>query len=116
MKGGDSRGWLGRQFELELVEHELEFGLGLGMAGELDLAPVGGWNVDVDQLQGGELLQDASWGEARGERGQPSCQSGVQTIGEEGNEEVVSQFNCGARDGIGGNPLGVTFGEPVYAV
>jgi len=59
-----SRGRLGRQFELELVEHELEFGLRLGVAGELDLAPVGGWNVDVDQLQGGELLQDASWGEA----------------------------------------------------
>jgi hypothetical protein len=74
LEGRRFSGRLGWQFELEFVEEELEFGLRLGVAGELDLAPVGGRNLDVDQLQGGELLQDASWAEARGERGQPSCQ------------------------------------------
>jgi hypothetical protein len=60
----------------------------------------GGRNLDVDQLQGGELLQDASWDEARGERGQPSCQGGVQTIGEEGgvgsSTGSVRNLVCGA--------------------
>ena len=56
----DFGGRLGRQLELELVEQKLEFVLGLGVAGELDLAAVRGGNVDVDHLHGGELLEHAA--------------------------------------------------------
>jgi hypothetical protein len=41
LEGRRLSGRLGWQFELELVEEELEFGLRLGVAGDLDLAPVG---------------------------------------------------------------------------
>jgi hypothetical protein len=61
--------------------------LGLGATRRLDFTPVGGGNVDVDQLQGGELLQGASWS-AWGQRAQAPRQRCVQAIGEEGNEDV----------------------------
>jgi len=56
---------LGRQFELELVEEQLQLGFGLGEAGERQLAPVGGRQVYVDHRHGGELLEHAARGQPR---------------------------------------------------
>jgi hypothetical protein len=45
-----------RQGEVELVDQELQFGLGLGVAGQHDLAAVDRGQMDVDHLDGGELF------------------------------------------------------------
>jgi hypothetical protein len=74
LKGGDSRGgWAGNS-SLSLLRRSLSSACGSVWRVSWISRPFGGRNLDVDQLQGGELLQDASWAEARGERGQPSCQ------------------------------------------
>jgi len=39
--------WLRRQVELEPVDQELEFGFRVGVAGEQDLAPVGGGQMNA---------------------------------------------------------------------
>jgi hypothetical protein len=61
--GGDSGRRLGRQLELELLDQELEFRLGLGVAGQQQLASVGRWQMDIDHLDGGEFLQGAAGGQ-----------------------------------------------------
>ena len=33
----------------------------LGIARQHQMAPVGGWHMDVDHLQSGELLEDGTW-------------------------------------------------------
>jgi hypothetical protein len=61
---GDSGRWLRRQVELEPVDEELEFGFRVGVAGEQDLAPVGGRQMNVDHLDGSKFFE-------RTARGQP---------------------------------------------
>ena len=63
--GGDFGRWLGRQLELELPDQKLEFRLGLGVAGQQQLASVGGWQMDIDHLDGGEFLQGTARGQSR---------------------------------------------------
>ena len=58
--GGDPGRWLGRQLELELVDQQLQLGFRLGVAGEAEFASIGGRQVDVDHLDGGELLERAA--------------------------------------------------------
>ena len=48
----------------ELGEKELLIGLRLGVASEEQLASVGGREMHVEELHGGELLEDYSRGEA----------------------------------------------------
>ena len=86
--GGDFGGRLGRQLQLEAVDEEAQVGLGLGEAGKDDLAAVGGGQMHVDHLQGGELLERATRGQAWGEVVQAAGQGDLQAIGEEGDEDV----------------------------
>src|SRR6516225_6318886 len=58
---GDYRSWPGGQGELELVEQQYEFGFRLSVAGEQQFAAIGGRQVEVDHLHGGELLDGAPW-------------------------------------------------------
>ncbi len=58
------------------------------MAGEPDLAAVGGWDVDVDHLHGGEFLEHAARRQPGGESAQPSGERDVQAIRQEGDEDV----------------------------
>src|SRR5260370_17244063 len=51
-------------------------------------AAVGGRDVHIDQLHRRELLDDAARGEPRRQCMQPSRQSGVQAIGQEGDEDM----------------------------
>ena len=69
--GGDFGRRLRRQLQLELLDQQLEFRLGLGVAGQQQLASISGRQMDIDHLDGGEFLQCAA-------RGQPGRQ-GVQT-------------------------------------
>src|SRR5205085_10980003 len=62
---GDSGRGLGRQLELEAADQEVELGFRLGVSGQLDFTPVGGGQVDVYHLDGGELFQCAAGGQAR---------------------------------------------------
>jgi len=81
-------GGLRWQAELEPVDQKLEFGFGVSVTGEPDLAPVGGRQMNIDHLDGGELFQ-------RTARGQPGRQSmkatrerDLQAVGQEGDEDV----------------------------
>src|SRR5271166_5608312 len=65
---GDPWRGLWRQAELELVQQELVVLLRLGVAGEDERAPVRGWKVDVQHLDGGELLKYGAGREPRRQR------------------------------------------------
>src|SRR6185312_15734938 len=86
------RGDLGRrlrwQFELELVDEELEFGFGMGVAGEENLAPVGGRQMNIDHLDGGELFQRAACGQSRRQGVQATRQRDLHAISQERDEDV----------------------------
>jgi hypothetical protein len=87
-RGGDFGRRLRGQSELELVDQQLQLGLGLGVAGEHDLASVGRRQMDVDHLDGGKLFQRAARGQSRRERVEPARQGDLQGIGEEGDEDM----------------------------
>ena len=79
---------MGGQFQFEFLQQEAELGFGLGIAGEQQLAAVGGRQVHVDHLHRGKLLQHAARREPRRQRVQAPRQRDVQTIGQKGNEDV----------------------------
>ena len=81
---------MGGQGEAELVEDEPQLGLRFGVAGQAQLATVGGGHVKVDHLHGGELLDDAARGQSRGERIEASGKGYVEAIGEEGDKMCAS--------------------------
>src|SRR5882757_11223536 len=76
------------QLELEPVDQEFELGLWLGVSGEHDLAAVGCRQMNIDHLDGSELLERASGGQAGCEGVQAVRQGDVQAVGEEGDEDV----------------------------
>jgi hypothetical protein len=66
--GGDFRWWLGGQLQFQLIQQEAELGFGLGIEGEQQLAAVGGRQVHIDHLHGGELWPRTPAFRARGAR------------------------------------------------
>ena len=86
--GGDFGGRLGRQDQVHSVDEEAQVGLGVGGAGEDNLAPVGCGQMDIDHLHGGELCQRASGAEAGSEAMQTAGQGDLQAVGEKGDEDV----------------------------
>ncbi len=56
--------WLGRQGELQLLQEDFLIMVRLGIARQHDMAAVGDGQVDVGHLQGLELFEDRSGGEA----------------------------------------------------
>jgi hypothetical protein len=58
--GCDPRCRLRRQIELELLAQKLEFWSGLSVACQQQLAPVGRWQMNIDHLDGGELIQSTA--------------------------------------------------------
>ena len=91
--GGDFRWWLGGKLQFQLIQQEAELGFGLGIAGEQQLAAVGGRQVDIDHLHGGELFQHAARRQPGRQRMQAPRKSDVQAIGQEGDEDV--RFDAG---------------------
>jgi hypothetical protein len=70
------------------VDQQLQFGLGLGVAGQHDLAAVGRGQMDGDHRDGGELFERAARGQPRRERMELARQGDLQGVGEEGDEDV----------------------------
>ena len=85
---GDARQWLRGQGQIELLDDEFVVGVGLGVAGQDQGAAVGGWEVNVEHLDGGKLVEDGPGGEARCRRPEPSLEGDVQAIGDEGDKDV----------------------------
>jgi len=79
---------LREQLELEPIDQEFGLWLGLGVSGEPDLAAVGGRQMNVDHLDGGELFERVTRGSAGWEGVQAAGQGDVQAVGEEGDEDV----------------------------
>lgn len=87
--GGGDFGWrLGRQLQLELADQELEFRLGLGVAGQQQFASIGGGQMDVDHLHGGEFLQHTARRQPGRQGVEPALQRDVQAVSQERNEDV----------------------------
>jgi len=76
------------QLQFEFCQQEAELGFGLGVAGEHQLAAIGGRQVHVDHLHSGKLLQDTARRQSRCQRMQAPRESDVQAIGQEGDEDV----------------------------
>jgi hypothetical protein len=85
---GDARWRLGRQVELELLHQELLVDVQFGVAGQDQLAAIGGREVDIEHLDGGELVEHGPRCEARRQWLEPRTQRDVQAIGQEGDEDV----------------------------
>src|SRR5882672_2734317 len=84
----DARGWLGRQVELESFHQKLLVCVQFGVAAQDQRAAIGGREVDVEHLDGGELVEHGPRGEAWRQRLEPSAQRDVKAIGQEGDEDV----------------------------
>ena len=74
--------------ELELVDQELEFRLGVGVTGQQHLAPVGGRQMNIDHLDGGELLESAARGQSWRQGMQATLQRDLQAVGQKRDEDV----------------------------
>lgn len=79
---------LSGQIEPEFGEQQPQFRLGLSVAGEHKFPAVGGRDVYIDHLHGGEFLQHAARGEAGRQGVQPPPERHVQGIGQEGDEDM----------------------------
>ena len=83
---GDARRGLGWQIKLQLPHQELLLGVQFGVAGQDQSAAVGGWEVDVEHLDGGELVEHGSRREAGGQRLKLGAQRDVKAIGQCAND------------------------------
>jgi len=70
------------------VDQKLEFWLGLSVACQQQFAPVGGWQTEIDHLDGGELLESTARGQSRRQCMQATLQRDLQTISQERDEDV----------------------------
>ena len=61
---------------------------GLGVAGQQQLAAIGGGQVHVDHLHSGELLEHATRRQSGRQRKQATAKGDVQAIRQEGDENV----------------------------
>ena len=85
-RGGDARRRLGRQIELELLHEELLFGVQFSVAAQDQCTAIGGREVDVEHLDGGELVEHGPRGEPGRQRLELGAQRDVKAIGQEGDE------------------------------
>src|SRR6266852_8395467 len=84
----DARWRLGRQIELESLHEKLLVGVQFSVAAQDQCAAIGGREVDVEHLDGGELVEHGPRGEAGGQRLELGVQRYVQAIGQKGDEDV----------------------------
>ena len=87
---GDAGRWLWRQIELELLDQEPEFRLRLCVAGQQQLASVGGRQKDIDHLDGGELFEGTARSQSWCQSMQATLQRDLQAIGQERNKDRAS--------------------------
>ena len=63
--GGDPRGRLFGQSQMQPIQHKLLFGFRFGVTAQDQGSPVGGRQMHVDHLDGGEFLQGGPRGQSR---------------------------------------------------
>src|SRR5215471_18755351 len=85
---GDARWRLGRQIKFQVLHEKLLVGVQFGVAAQDQRAAVGGWEVDVEHLDGGKLVEHGPRGEPGGQRFELGVQRDVKAIGHKGNEDV----------------------------
>ena len=68
---GDSRRWLRWQGETEALEEEFLVDVGLSVSAQDQGSAVGGGEVDVEHLDGGEFVEHGPRGEAGSHRPEP---------------------------------------------
>ena len=85
---GDARGRLGWQIKLQVLHEKLLVGVQFSVAAQDQPAAIGGGEVNVEHLDGGELVEHGPGREAGGQRLEPGAQRDVKAIGHEGNEDV----------------------------
>ena len=86
--GGDPGWWLGWQAQLQPVDQELKFGFGVGMARKPDLASIGGRQMNINHLDGGELFERAARGQPGRQGVKPTGQRDLHAVSKEGDEDV----------------------------
>ena len=87
-RGGDPRWRLRGQLQIQPVEQQSLVGLGLGVTTQDEGAAVGGRQVHIDHLDGGEFLQGGPWGQPRREGAQTRFQGDLEAIGQARNETM----------------------------
>jgi hypothetical protein len=79
---------LRRELETQLLEEDFLVGLGLGVAAQDQGASIGGWEVNIEHLDGGELVEDGARGQPRSQRTQTGTQGNVQAVGQKRDKDV----------------------------
>jgi hypothetical protein len=79
---------LGRQGQIEPVEHQRLIGLELGVAWHDQPTAVGGRQTDIQHLERRQVFQHRSRGEAGGQGLQPLFERYRKSEGEEGHQDV----------------------------
>ena len=85
VSGGEAWRGLCRQLQIELVQQQSVLPVRPGMARQDEMPAIGGWQMHIDHLEGGERLQDGAQGQAGGVRPgqvlQGDEQPGLQPVG-----------------------------------
>ena len=77
-----------RQAQFQLIQKQLVIPFGLSVSGQHQVAAVGGRQMHIDHLQGGEFFQDRPGRQPRRPRPGQVLQGHMQTVGDEGHEDV----------------------------
>lgn len=73
---------------MQPVEQPLLVGFRLGVTAQDEGSPVGRRQMNINHLDGTELFQGGPWGEARREGTQTGLEGHLETIGQEGDDDV----------------------------
>src|SRR5580704_15665197 len=79
---------LGRQVEFELADQKFLVGGEFGATAHDQGTAVGGREVHVEHLDGGQLVEHGAWRKAGSQWLEPRAQRDVQAIGQEGDEDM----------------------------
>ena len=70
------------------LKEDFLVGLGLGVAAQDQGASIGGWEVNIEHLDGGELVEDGARSQPRSQRTQTGTQSHVQAVGQKRDKDM----------------------------
>jgi hypothetical protein len=71
-----------------MLHEKFLVGVQFGVAAQDERTTIGGWEVDVEHLDGGQFVEHGPRGEAGGQRLELGAQRDVKAIGHKGNEDV----------------------------
>ena len=74
--------------ETQLLEEDFLVGLGLGVAAQDQGASIGSWEVNIEHLDGSELVEDGARSQPRSQSTQTGTQGHVQAVGQKRHKDV----------------------------